>query len=361
MSAVLIMAGGTGGHVYPALAVAESLRAASHDISWLGTKTGLEARVVPDADIPIDWLRVSGLRGHGLLRWLVAPFQLVRAVYQAARVIRRRRPAVVLGLGGFVSGPGGIAAWLLRCPLVIHEQNAVAGLTNRLLAPFARTVLEGFPGSFDKKRQATHVGNPVRQEIIELPVPAERFAGRSGAPRLLVLGGSLGALPLNEIVPRAVALMDPLRRPVVWHQCGTRTHNVAEKAYAEYGIEVQLSEFIEDMPAAYGWADLVLCRAGALTIAELAAAGVGALLVPYPLSIDDHQTMNARYLESAGAGLSIRQAELTAELLENALSTLLFDRERLEKMARAARSLALPDATSRVLQACLAAAEGGRS
>lgn len=360
MTNVLIMAGGTGGHVYPALAVAQQLRLGSHQISWLGTKNGLEARIVPAADISIDWLQVGGLRGRSFVRWLTAPFQITRAIYQAVRTINRRQPAVVLGMGGYVSGPGGIAAWLTRCPLVIHEQNAVAGLTNRLLAPFARTVLEGFPGSFDKKYGAKNVGNPVRKQIVDLPLPAERFAARSGVPRLLILGGSQGALPLNEIVPRAVALMDPVARPEIWHQCGARTHNVAEKAYAEYGIEVKLSEFIEDMPAAYGWADLVLCRAGALTIAELAAAGLGALLVPYPLSIDDHQTINARHLESAGAGLVIPQAELTAELLESALSRLLADRNRLSEMAEAARALALPDATEQVVRACLAVAKAGQ-
>ncbi|MDH3646374.1 MAG: undecaprenyldiphospho-muramoylpentapeptide beta-N-acetylglucosaminyltransferase [Gammaproteobacteria bacterium] len=361
MTNVLIMAGGTGGHIYPALAVADRLRNGSNNVSWLGTHNGLEARVVPEAEIEIDWLRVSGLRGQGLLSWLIAPFQLVRAIVEAIRAIRRRRPAVVLGMGGFVSGPGGIAAWLMRRPLVIHEQNAVAGLTNRLLAPFARTVLEGFPNSFDSKHGATHVGNPVRRQISGLPKPHERFAARSGAPQLLVLGGSQGSLPLNEIVPRAIALMDVVSRPRVWHQCGTRTHNVAEKAYAEYGIEVRLSDFIDDMPAAYGSADLVLCRAGALTVAELAAAGVGALLVPYPLSIDDHQTLNARHLEQAGAGLIIAQSELTPELLASALTQLLSDRNRLLSMAESARQLALPDATDEVMQACIRAAKEGRS
>ncbi len=357
---VLIMAGGTGGHVYPALAVADRLRQRGATVSWLGTRNGLEARVVPAADIAIDWLRVSGLRGRSALSWLVAPFRIVRAVIQATATLRRRRPAVVLGMGGFVSGPGGIAAWLTRRPLIIHEQNAVAGLTNRLLAPFARTVLEAFPGSFAEKYNAVHVGNPVRAEIVKLPLPRDRFAARSGRPRLLILGGSQGALPLNEIVPRALAAMDTTMRPEVWHQCGARTHNVAEKAYAEYGLDVRLTEFIDDMPEAYGWADLVLCRAGALTVAELAAAGVASLLVPYPLSIDDHQTLNARYLESAGAGLIIPQKEMTPQLLATALGRLLSDRDRLLQMAEAARTLALPDATDQVLDTCLRAAGGDR-
>ncbi|MBT8136656.1 MAG: undecaprenyldiphospho-muramoylpentapeptide beta-N-acetylglucosaminyltransferase [Gammaproteobacteria bacterium] len=361
MTSVMIMAGGTGGHVYPALAVARRMAEQSCEVSWLGTRTGLEARVVPEAGIAIDWLKVSGLRGRGLMSWLLAPFVLVRAVWQAARAIRRRRPAVVLGMGGFVAGPGGIAAWLLRRPLVIHEQNAVAGLTNRLLAPFAKTVIEAFPGSFDERRGAQAVGNPVRREIVGMPTPRERFAVRSGRPNLLVLGGSQGALALNEIVPRAIALIESVDRPQVWHQCGARTHNVAEKAYAQYGIDVRLSEFIEDMPAAYGWADLVVCRAGALTIAELAAAGVGALLVPYPLSIDDHQTLNARYLEAAGAGMIVAQSELTPELLATALEKLLSDRQRLLDMAEAARRVAQPDATESVVQACLQVAGRARS
>lgn len=361
MTSVMIMAGGTGGHVYPALAVARRMREQSCEVSWLGTRTGLESRIVPEAEIAIDWLKVSGLRGRGWLSWLLAPFQLVRGIWQAASAIRRRRPAVVLGMGGFVAGPGGIAAWLLRRPLVIHEQNTVAGLTNRLLAPFARTVLEAFPGSFAARHKARHVGNPVRREILDIPQPKERFAARGGRPRLLVLGGSQGALPLNEIVPRAIALIDEVDRPQIWHQCGASTHNVAEKAYTEYGIDVKLTEFIEDMPAAYGWADLVLCRAGALTVAEIAAAGVGALFVPYPLSIDDHQTLNARYLESAGAGLIVAQSELTPELLASALIRLLGQRERLLQMAESARNMALADATEKVVQACLDAARGPQS
>ncbi|MBT8130658.1 MAG: undecaprenyldiphospho-muramoylpentapeptide beta-N-acetylglucosaminyltransferase [Gammaproteobacteria bacterium] len=359
MTRVLIMAGGTGGHIFPALAVARQLRDDGHLVSWLGTRAGMEARVVPDAAIEIDWLRVSGLRGRGLFSWLVAPFRLLRSVFQAVLAIRRRDPAVVLGMGGFVSGPGGIAAWLLRRPLVIHEQNAVAGLTNRLLAPFSRAVLEAFPASFAARHDATHVGNPVRVEIAQLPGPAERFAGRSGAMQLLVLGGSQGSLPLNEIVPRALALMDEAHRPTVWHQCGARTRNVAAKAYAEYGIDVRLDDFIDDMPAAYGWADLVLCRAGALTVAELTAAGVGALLVPYPLSIDDHQTLNARFLEQAGAGLIMAQSSMTTELLANVLERLFSDRSRLLSMAQAARELALPDATRQVAQTCLRLAKDG--
>lgn len=353
MTAVMIVAGGTGGHVYPALAVADALREADCEVSWLGTRTGLEAGVVPAAGIAIDWLRVSGLRGRGVLAWFAAPFRLTRALGEALAAMRRRRPEVVLGMGGFVSGPGGIAAWLTRRPLVIHEQNAVAGLTNRLLAPLAREVLEGFPGSFADAVGARYVGNPLRRAIAALPTPAERFAGRSGRPNLLVLGGSQGALALNEIVPAAIGELEPALRPHVWHQCGAATHNVAERGYAEYGVEARLSDFIDDMAAAYAWADLVVCRAGALTVAELAAAGVGAVLVPYPASIDDHQTLNAGFLARAGAGRVIAQRDLDAKRLAAELATLLEDRAGLLAMANAARALARTDATAAVCKACL--------
>lgn len=358
MTAVMILAGGTGGHVYPALAVADALREANCEVSWLGTRTGLEARAVPAAGITIDWMRVSGLRGRGLLAWLGAPFRLTRALAEAVAAMRHRRPTVVLGMGGFVAGPGGVAAWLTRRPLVIHEQNAVAGLTNRLLAPLAREVLEGFPNSFPDKVVARHVGNPVRATIAALPTPAHRFAGRTGRPNLLVLGGSQGALALNETVPAAIGNIDPVLRPRVWHQCGAHTHNVAERTYAEYGVEARLTDFIDDMAAAYAWADIVVCRAGALTVAELAAAGVGAVLVPYPASIDDHQTLNARFLEQAGAGLIVPQRELDPARLAARLLPLLDDRERLLAMANAARSLARTDATAAVRDVCLQAATG---
>ena len=356
MTAVMIMAGGTGGHVYPALAVADALRADDHEVSWLGTRTGLEASVVPAASFAIDWVRISGLRGRGLFAWLSAPFRLLLAVVEAYKVMRRRRPAVVLGMGGFVAGPGGIAAWLLRRPLVIHEQNAVAGLTNRLLAPVASDVLEGFPNSFADKFNARHVGNPVRASIGDIVAPRERMAGRSGPARLLVLGGSQGALVLNETLPAALSAMDPAVRPVVWHQAGPRTFNIAERAYAEYGVEVRLSAFIDDMASAYAWADIVVCRAGALTVAELGAAGVGAVLVPYPLSIDDHQTLNAGYLERAQAARIVPQSELDPQRLAAELSALCADRGQLLEMAENARNTARPEATGAVSNALLAAA-----
>ena len=308
---IVIMAGGTGGHVFPALAVARELESRAEEVVWLGTRAGLEAELIPKAGIAIEWTRVSGLRGKGTLSWLLAPFKLAVAVYDALAVLRRRRPKLVLGMGGFASGPGGIAAWLLRRPLVIHEQNSVAGLTNRLLAGLAREVLEAFPGSFSSRVKARQVGNPVRPEIAALTAPRQRLAGHDGRLRLLVLGGSLGAKILNETVPAAITLLPESLRPEVRHQAGVATFETARHAYDTAGIEVRLERFIDDVAEAYGWADMVVCRAGALTVSELAAAGLGALLVPYPYAVDDHQTGNARYLVDAGAAVLMPQTGLT--------------------------------------------------
>ncbi len=350
---VLIMAGGTGGHVFPALAVAEWLREHGVSVAWMGTRQGLEAALVPKAGIPIEWIGVAGLRGKGPRRLLVLPFMLGRALWQAGAILRRLRPPVVLGMGGFASGPGGLAARALGIPLVVHEQNAVAGLTNRWLARFASQVLEAFPGTFPSARRAVSVGNPVRESIAALPSPAERLAGRAARPRLLVLGGSQGALALNRRVPEALALLDDGERPEVWHQAGGQLHETAAVAYQEAGVTARLTPFIEDMAAAYGWADLVLCRAGALTVAELAAAGIGAILVPFPFAVDDHQTANARFLEQGGAARVIQQAELSAETLAMSLRELLGDRQRLLAMAEAARRLASTGAAEQVARACL--------
>ena len=322
---VTIMAGGTGGHVYPALAVARALEAHNQDIVWLGTRRGLESRVIPAAGIDIEWISVKGLRRKGLLALLIAPFQLFWALLQSLGVILRRRPAVVLGMGGFVSGPGGVAAWLTRRPLVIHEQNAAAGLTNRLLARLARVVLQAFPGSFNSSVSAQTVGNPVREDIAAVPPPHERYASRQGPLRVLVLGGSQGALALNRTVPAALALLDKDARPVVRHQCGERTLDIAREAYATHGVDVDLTPFIEDMAEAYACADLVICRAGALTIAELCAVGVPALLVPYPAAVDDHQTANARMLGDAGAAVVLQEAGLDAARLSAEIAGVLGD------------------------------------
>ncbi|MBE2293797.1 MAG: undecaprenyldiphospho-muramoylpentapeptide beta-N-acetylglucosaminyltransferase [Phycisphaerales bacterium] len=350
---VLIMAGGTGGHVFPALAVAECLRERGVPVTWMGTQQGLEAVLVPKAGIPIEWIGISGLRGKGVRRLLTMPFILGRALWQAAAVLRRLRPRAVLGMGGFASGPGGLAARVLGIPLVVHEQNAIPGLTNRWLARLANQVLEAFPGTFPSARHAVSVGNPVRESIAALPVPAERFAGRAGPSRLLVLGGSQGALALNRLVPQALALWDGAERPEVWHQAGGQLYETAVAAYQEAGVTARLTPFIEDMAAAYDWADLVLCRAGALTVAELAAAGVGAILVPFPFAVDDHQTANARFLERSGAARVVQQADLNAERLAALLRESLSDRQHLQTMGEAARRLAKTEAAEQVARTCL--------
>lgn len=350
---VLIMAGGTGGHVFPALAVAEDLRARGHAVSWLGTARGIEARLVPQAGITLETIGVSGLRGKGFTALLAAPWRLMRALWRALAVLRRVQPQVVLGMGGFASGPGGLAAWLQRVPLVVHEQNAIPGLTNRLLARLAHTVLEAFPGSFPAARGAQVIGNPVRPEIAGLPAPAERFAARNGSRRVLVLGGSQGAQALNESVPHA--LLKANVSCEVWHQTGTAMERDVAAAYTQHGIQARTAAFIDDMAAAYAWADLVVCRAGAMTVSEVAAAGVAAVFVPFPAAVDDHQTHNARVLEAAGAARIVQQRDLTPGVLANMLHELLHDRARLQRMAEQARTQAQPQATRRVADACLAA------
>lgn len=353
---ILVLAGGTGGHVYPALAVAEALMQQSREIVWLGTHAGLESRVVPAAGIAMEWISVKGLRGKGPGELLLAPFRLMLALAQSLRVILKHRPAAVLGMGGFVSGPGGLAAWLMRKPLVIHEQNAIAGLTNRLLARLARVVLQAFPGSFSPRVRSETVGNPVRADIAALDEPEVRFRGRSGPLRLLVLGGSQGALALNKVVPAALGRLPGELRPVVRHQSGERTIGEARSAYAAHDIPVELLPFIDDMAAAYAWADLVICRAGALTVAEIAAAGLAAIFVPFPYAVDDHQTANARPLEQAGAAVIIAERDLSDESLAGLLGNWLASRDGLLDGARRARRLARPDAVQRIAAYCLEAA-----
>ncbi len=354
---ILIMAGGTGGHVFPALAVARELRQHDEEIVWLGTRRGIEAELIPAENIPLEVTRVAGLRGKGLLTWLLAPFKLMVALFDAIAVVRRRRPKVVLGMGGFASGPGGLAAWLLRKPLVIHEQNSVAGLTNRLLAGFAREVLEAFPGSFSAGVRTRLVGNPVRPDIAALPAPAERLRDRSGALRILVLGGSLGAKALNETVPQAIALLDENARPEILHQAGKATLDVARAAYAESGVDATIEPFIADVAAAYAWADIAICRAGALTVSELAAAGLGAILIPYPSAVDDHQTTNARYLVDAEAAILMPQSELTPAKMAGEIRRCIDDRSVVLARAQRARELARPEATREVADLCLALGE----
>jgi len=355
----MIMAGGTGGHVFPALATARVLKRRGWDIVWLGTRRGIESRLVPAEGIPVEWLSVSGLRGKGVTTLLAAPFRLATALVQALRAVRRHRPSVVLGAGGFASGPGGVAAWLLRRPLVVHEQNAVAGLTNRWLARLADRVLEGFPGSFGRRSRAERVGNPVRPEIAAVAPPERRYAARQGRARLLVFGGSQGSARLNAVLPAAISELPPALRPEVLHQTGASGLQETIAAYRSRGIEADVRPFIEDMAGAYGWADLAVCRSGALTVAELAAAGVAAVLVPFPAAVDDHQTRNAEFAVQAGAAVLLPESGLTPRSLAERLRELLeAGRPLLERMARAARATAVVDADERLADACVAAAGG---
>lgn len=352
----LIMAGGTGGHVFPALAVARVLRERGMQPVWLGTATGMESRLVPQHGIEMEYISVAGVRGKGIKTKLLAPLTLLRAVMQALAVMRRRKPSVVFGAGGFASGPGGIAAWLARIPLVIHEQNAIAGVTNRWLAKFARRVYEAFPNTLG--HAAICVGNPVRREIAQLPVPVQRFTERHDAMRVLVVGGSLGAQRLNALVPQALALLQPAERPQVIHQCGEKNLANAQAAYRDSKVQGEVRAFITDMAAMYGWADLVICRAGALTVSEIAAVGVPALFVPFPAAVDDHQTHNAQFLVQAGAAILIQERDLTAQRLADALHNLLSQgRERLQQMAERARAKAIVDADVRIADACIELAE----
>lgn len=356
---VLIMAGGTGGHVFPALAVADELSARGVAVSWLGTERGLEARVVPAAGYPLETMLVTGLRGKGVLRLLTAPFMLAAALFQALRIELRLRPRAVLGMGGFASGPGGMVAWLLRIPLLIHEQNSIAGMTNRWLAPFARRVLEAFPGSLPARYRPTHTGNPIRGAITAVESPERRFAGRSGPLRLLVVGGSLGANALNTNVPAALRMLPGGMAVTVHHQTGAADLDGVTTSYRKAGMAARVDAFVEDMAAAYAWADLVICRSGALTVAEIAVVGVPAILVPFPHATDDHQTANARYLADAGAAVLLPQSQLTPEGLAALLDDLGGQREMLQEMAGRARQLAMPDAARRVAELCLQVAGKG--
>jgi len=351
---IMIMAGGTGGHVFPGLAVADELKARNCDVVWLGTHRGLEARLVPQHGIEIEWITIAGVRGHGVLAWISAPFRIAGAVLEALRALRRRRPVAVLGMGGFVAGPGGLAAWLARKPLLIHEQNSVAGTTNRWLAPFAKRVFEAFPGSFPANVRTEVIGNPVRRSLTALEAPRTRLgARRSERRRVLVIGGSQGARILNETLPRALSGLPADARPEVWHQAGRSGLAAAREAYSEAGVAARVDEFIDDMGAAYQWADLVVARAGALTVSELATIGVGAILVPFKAAIDDHQTLNARHFVGGGGGVLITEQELTPAGLASALRSCLGDFDRLVAMAEAARAQAQLAAAEKLAAACL--------
>jgi len=344
---LVIMAGGTGGHVMPGLAVAQAMRARRWNVVWLGNPDGMEAGLVPRHGIPMRPVRFGGLRGKGLAAKLRLPFTLARALAQSLAALRAERPAVVLGMGGYIAFPGGLGAALLRIPLVVHEQNSIAGLTNKVLARLAARVLVAFPDALPGARWC---GNPVREAIAAVPVPAARFAGRAGPLRVLVVGGSLGAQALNDVVPQALALIPPSERPRVTHQSGRAQLERLRENYARAGVDADVVDFIDDMARAYGDADLVVCRAGAMTVAELAAVGAAAVLVPFPFAVDDHQTTNARFLSERGAAVLMPQPELTPQRLAQWIGQA--DRARLLEMAECARAAARPDAADRVADAC---------
>ena len=353
MKTLMVMAGGTGGHIFPGIAVAEALRERGWRIVWMGNPAGMEARIVPGQGYEMAWVNFSALRGKGLLRVALLPINLLKGFWQALRELRRVRPDVVLGMGGYVTFPGGMMASLTGRPLLVPEQNAIAGLANRVLARVADRVLTGFPATL---KGAEWVGNPVRADIAAVEPPASRFTGRSGPLKLLVVGGSLGAAALNEVVPQALARISADVRPVVTHQAGERQIEALCRAYQAVGVEGELLPFINDMAERYAQADLVICRAGALTVAELAAVGAASLLVPFPQAVDDHQTRNAGFLSDHGAAFLLPQAELDAERLAGILAGL--DRGRLQGMAERARELARPDAANTVAQVCEALAGG---
>ncbi|MEQ1739556.1 MAG: undecaprenyldiphospho-muramoylpentapeptide beta-N-acetylglucosaminyltransferase [Methyloglobulus sp.] len=345
---IVIMAGGTGGHVFPALAVALWLIENGWDVSWLGTQKGLESKVVPEHGIEIDWLSVAGVRGKGLLSKLASGYKLIQACGQAFVILRRRKPDVVLGMGGFVAGPGGLVAKLLGIPLVIHEQNRIPGTTNRLLAKIANQVLEAFPNSFKKKVNAKCTGNPLRRQFQNLQ-EAKTKVDRHGL-RLLIIGGSQGAQVLNEIVPDALATLQEIE---VRHQTGIAMQEQVAKRYQDLGVKAEATAFIQDMVSAYQWADIIICRAGAMTVSEVAAMGLPAILVPLPNAIDDHQMANARYLSDAGAGLILPQKELNAK---NLIEQIKKAQQQLEDMVDAAKKCARMDATQTVAEFCISEA-----
>ncbi len=353
---ILIMAGGTGGHVYPALAVADRLKEKGFHLFWLGTSKGMESNVVPNHGYPLLKINVAGVRGNGILRLLFTPFMLLIALFQALMIMIKVRPVAVLGMGGFASGPGGIAAWLMRIPLLIHEQNAIAGLTNKLLAPFAVSIMAAFPGAFKESKKLTITGNPVRKDIVNLPEPESRYANRdSKTLKILILGGSLGAKKLNEFIPDTLFSLASEYQFEIKHQCGERHIDATESIYKDHDINVEVMPFINNMAEVYAWADIVICRAGALTIAELAATGIASILIPFPYAVDDHQTENAKYLSEKDAAILIQESQLNIDKLKELLLKFCHAPEKLKQMAIKARSLAKPQATNDVATLCMEA------
>ena len=351
---ILIIAGGTGGHVYPALAVAEILKQKGFNLFWLGTNHGLEKNILPKYEYPLFKMNIIGIRGKNIFHLFLAPFFIFISVFQALFVMIKIRPAVVLGMGGFASGPGGIAAWLMRIPLLIHEQNSIAGLTNRLLSPFATSVMTAFPDVFKSSKKIIFTGNPIRDQIKNISAPNERYINlKSKELKIIILGGSLGAEKLNKIVPATLNSFDSNCTLYVKHQCGEKNFLNTQDTYEKYDLNVDLTPFIDDMVGAYTWADLVICRAGASTISEIAACGIASVLVPYPFAVDDHQTKNAKYLTNNGAAILIQEDKLTVEKLKKVLSDFLNTPELLIEMAKKARRLSKPDATYDVAKLCM--------
>lgn len=346
---VMLMAGGTGGHIYPALACAELLQAKGVDVEWIGSAGGMEERLVPEHDIPLHTLSIKGVRGKGVLGLLSAPWRIANSIGQAVAILKRSRPDVVLGMGGFVAGPGGVAAKLLGIPLVVHEQNAIAGTTNKLLAKVANTNLQAFDGALPK---GITVGNPVRKAILEQPVREVREEGARPL-KVLVVGGSLGAKALNDAVPTVLANWPHEQRLDVWHQTGAKNFEVVEAAYKTLNVSARVDAYIDHMSQAYYWADLVICRAGAMTVSELAIAGLPSILIPYPHAIDDHQTHNARSLADQGAAILVPQTELTPQRLASHLTAIIEDNSTLKRMAEQAKSASRPEATQVVVSHCI--------
>lgn len=352
LNRVLIMAGGTGGHVFPGLVVANYLRDQGIEVHWLGTKEGVEAKLVPEQSFPFHTMQIYKLRGGGVRPWLNAPIQLSRSVLEAKQFINTLKPDLIIGFGGFVSGPGGIAATLSRIPLIIHEQNAIPGFTNKCLAHFAKRVLEGFPQTFTQKQKVILTGNPVRPELTTFLPPEERLQSTHEPWRLLVVGGSLGAQALNHLLPEALAHLNAVCRPTVIHQSGERGYEETVAAYEVRQVDAKVIPFITDMANAYVNADMVICRAGALTISELCAVGLGSILVPFPYAVDDHQTANAEFMVKNKAAISCQQSALTAARLTALLEQLGRSPERRLAMARAAYRLRRLTATESIVNIC---------
>ena len=350
---VLIMAGGTGGHIFPGLAVAENLRHRGVNVRWLGARGGMECQKVPQAGFALDVVDISGLRGKGTGRWMLMPWKLFRAVFQAFMLLGVHRPACAVSFGGYAAGPGGLAARLRGIPLLVHEQNRIPGMTNRVLAKLARKILQAFPGTWEAQLQPETCGNPVRKHVAELAAPALRMAQRRGAVRVLVTGGSQGARALNRLAPEALSLLPAGLSFEVRHQAGKGWKEETVGAYRSAGVDADVTEFIDDMAAAYGWADIVVSRSGALTVSELAAAGVAAVLVPFPHAVDDHQTRNAEFLVEAGAAILKPEAGMDARSLADTLDSLMASREKLVSMAEKARSVSVPDSADRVARLCM--------